>query len=373
MRYRDVLVCTVGTSLLGNLKNTGEEEVNKDYQSRNHKGIALQLLHKYDPADRLLGAEINSITSINRRGLLQARRKLIFLVSDTQDGKFIGQVLCHYYDHADNPYRFGQVEMQTLEGLTDTDPQRFRSEGLRSLVRAIAHVVRFETSERLVINATGGYKAQISFAGMIGQALEIPVCYLFEKFSEVIELPPQPIALDLSFWLENVETFFALDQNELEVNPARHEEKFASLVDEIAMPGQTLVGLSAVGQLFHETYQHWFDKQRLNILPPATDISSAKKAIIYEDSNQGRHKGLKKYLEKIRELPYVQRINTYYYNPDLPVRSYFRPASKGGPDCVEAGFSDGKATTKFNIFTAARTTAQQRAVIADLFSRFGKE
>ena len=55
----------------------------------------------------------------------------------------------------------------------------------------------------IAINATGGYKAQISFAGMIGQALGIPVYYLFEKFSKVIKLPPQPVALDLSLWLEN--------------------------------------------------------------------------------------------------------------------------------------------------------------------------
>ncbi|MGQ9921965.1 MAG: putative CRISPR-associated protein [Desulfobacca sp.] len=373
MRYRDVLICTVGTSLLGNLNKAEAEETRKTYQQRHHKGVALQLLSAHQPDDRPLGAEINSITSINRCGLLQDRRKLIFLVSDTEDGAFIGQVLKQYYDHVDNPYRFAQVEVHTLTGLTGSDPQRFRSEGLRNLVRAIANVVRLETSNRLVINATGGYKAQISFAGMIGQALEIPVCYLFEGFPEVIELPPQPIALDLSFWLNNVETFFALDQNELEVNPVHQDEKFASLVDEITTEGQTLIGFSAVGQLFHEMYQQWFDKQRLDILPPPTDLAPGKKAISYEDSNHGRHRGLKNYLEKICQLPYVQRINTYYYNPDLPLRPYFRPAANGKPDSVEGGYSDGKAATKFNIFTTAKTTAQQRAVIADLLRRCGRE
>ncbi len=371
MRYRDVLICTVGTSLLGNLQKIDNERLSRDLQNHNHVGLALHLL-QVSPDDRLLGAEINSITSIIRHNLLQDRRQLILLISDTADGTFIGQVLRQYYEHAKNPYRFRQVNVQTLEGLTDTAAQRFRTEGLRSLVRAIAKVVRLETSERLVINATGGYKAQISFAGMIGQALEIPVCYLFEKFSEVIELPPQPIALDLSFWLENVETFFALDQNELAENPTSHDEKFASLVDEISTNGQTLIGFSAVGQLFHETYQHWFAKQRLNILPPSTAIPPEKKDISYEDSNPGRLRGLQGFLEKICQLPYVTRINTFYYNRDLPLKPYFRPAAQGDPASVEGGYSDGKATTKFNIFTTATTPAQQRAVIADLCGRFGK-
>ena len=371
MRYRDVLICTVGTSLLNNLQHDEDKQIERDCQSRNQAGVALWMLRK-SPDDRVLGAEVNSITSIISRSLLQDRRKLILLASDTEAGTFTGRILRHYYEHASNPNRFGQVEVQTLAGLTDTAPQRFRTEGLRSLVRAIAKVVRLETSERLVINATGGYKAQISFAGMIGQALEIPVCYLFEKFSEVIELPPQPIALDLSFWLDNVETFFALDQNELQANPADQDEKFASLVDVISTDGQTLIGLSAVGQLFHETYQRWFDKQRLNILPPNADIPIAKKTIQYEDSNQGRHRGLQSFLEKLLRLPYVTRINTFYYHPDLPLKPYFRPSAKGDPASVEGGYGDGKATTKFNMFTTATTSAQQRAVIADLYDRLGR-
>ncbi|MEA2059529.1 MAG: hypothetical protein U9P10_03190 [Thermodesulfobacteriota bacterium] len=70
-------------------------------------------------------------------------------------------------------------------------------------MRIIGEIVRAYGSEQILINATGGYKAQISFAGMIGQALDIPVCYMFERFAEVIELPPQPVSLDLGFWIEN--------------------------------------------------------------------------------------------------------------------------------------------------------------------------
>ena len=366
--YRDVLICTVGTSLLNHLDRAATGELQEAFRSRNAKGLALALLSQ-DPEDRSLGAEINSITSILCKQILRGRRRLVFLVSDTPDGAFLGQVLRLYYEHARNPHRFQDVEVQTLTGLTDADAQRFRVDGLRNLVRAIAREVRRETSQRLVINATGGYKAQISFAGMIGQALEIPVCYLFERFSEVIDLPPQPIALDLSFWLEQVDLFFALARDELEYNPAQKEEKFAALVEEIEVEGRKVVGLSAVGQLFHESYQHWFDQQRRQILPPASEMPPEAKKIIYEDHNHGRHPGLESYLRRLLEVPYVTRINTFYYNPDLVVPCYFRRTRDDRLDTLEGGYSDGKATTKFTIYLTAKSILERQGALADLSMR----
>lgn len=367
--YRDVLICTVGTSLLGHLERSASPAPKAAYQERNAKGLVLALLG-LDPSERSLGAEINSITSILRQRVLQGRRRLVLLVSDTPDGAFLGQVLRQYYEHRDNPYYFNQVTVETLAGLTAADPQRFRREGLRNLVRAIAKEVQREGANRLVINATGGYKAQISFAGMIGQALEIPVCYLFEEFSEVIELPPQPIALDLSFWLAHADLFFALARDELDYNPATTEEKFASLVEEIRVDGTTVVGLSAVGQLFHETYQQRFHRQRQLLLPPAAEQPPTGKKIIYEDQNHGRHPGLETYLRRLLEVPYVTRINTFYYNPRLPVKNYFRRTRDDRVDAVEGGYSDGQATTKFTVYLTATSLSERQAALADLSTRF---
>ncbi len=367
--YRDVLICTVGTSLMGHLNNPDNPEIKIDCEARNAKSLSLRLIEK-SPEDRSLGAEINSITSILKRGLLRGRRRLVFLVSDTPDGDFIGQILRLYYEHAKNPYRFDRAEVHILEGLSDAAPQRFRTEGLRNLVRAIAREVKKESSQRLVINATGGYKAQISFAGMIGQALEIPVCYLFERFSEVIDLPPQPISLDLTFWLEYADLFFLLDRDYLEENPAAAEEKFASLVEEIKVDGRPLVTLSAVGQLFHEAYQHWFDQQRRLLLPPDSPLDRAAKKIIYEDQNHGRHPGLETWLRRLLEVPYVTRINTFYYHPSLVVAPYFRRTRNDQVDALEGGYSDGQATTKLCIYLTAANRLQRQAALVDLQQRF---
>jgi putative CRISPR-associated protein (TIGR02619 family) len=366
---RNVLVCTVGTSLKGNLERAKTEKISELLTQRNIQGVVMELSKK-EPKDYLAGAEINSITSILEKGLLGKRLNLYFLISDTEDGALIGDILKTYYERKQNPFSFEHVEVSKIEGLTDQSPLRFRTEGLRNLVRAIAQIVRRHHSQSVLINATGGYKAQISFAGMIGQALEIPVCYLFEKFSEVIELPPQPISMDLSFWLEHAPLFFELAGEGIDADPTEKDARFASLVEKIQENGLTLVCLSATGQLFHETFQYRFHKQREAMLPPDSGLQPEDKVIKYEDNNAGKHSGLSAYLEKIRRIPYVVRIFTHYYNPDLPLKSYFRPSGKGDISHMEGGYSDGKATTKFDIVTTAKNVDQRNAAVAELLNFF---
>ncbi|ABW66555.1 putative CRISPR-associated protein [Desulfosudis oleivorans] len=366
---KHVLVCTVGTSLKKNLAHAPDEKLKEWIGSANVQGIVSEL-SVIDPADRLNGAEINSITGILEKGLLDQRNALYLLVSDTEDGALTGRILKAYYENSKNPRRFDKVETVTLEGLSDRSVFDFRTKGLRNLVKAIAEIVKRHGAESVLINATGGYKAQISFAGMIGQALEIPVCYLFEKFSEVIALPPQPISLDLGFWLANASLFFDLAGDGLDKNPADADPRFAGLIDEIEVDNTRLVGLSATGQLFHEMFCFRFQQQRGRLLPPDAGIAPDAKVIKYEDSNKGRHSGLEPWLKKLCGAPYVKRIYTHYHHYSLPLKNYFRPSAKGDFCQVEGSFSDGHATTKFDIVTTAKTADQRDAVIADLSSRF---
>lgn len=364
---RSVMICTVGTSLKLNLMSAAGTVFPELLAKSNMQGLVLEL-SKLDPAERLTGAEINSITSIVNKGMIAKRENLYLLVSDTKDGTLIGDILKAYYLRSQNPHVFEKVDIINVHGLTDQSVHRFRTEGLRNLVKAIAEIVRRHGSAAILINATGGYKAQISFAGMIGQALEIPVCYLFEKFSEVIELPPQPVSLDLSFWLEYAELFYELARDEAKNDPSEKDPRFASLVDEIEVDGEKVIGLSATGQLFHEMFQHRFLQQRDNLLPPVSGIDPENKVIKYEDKNKGRHPGLNAYIEKLRRVPYVVRVYTHYYNPDLPLKNHFRPSRKGDFSHIEGGYSDGKATTKFDVVTTAKNAGQQNAAVADLLN-----
>jgi CRISPR-associated protein Csx14 len=85
--------------------------------------------------------------------------------------------------------------------------------------------------------------------------------------------------------------------------------------------------------------------------PPDSGLEPKEKInkIKYEDQNRGKHPGLESYLKKICEIPYVTRIQTYYYNPGLPEKNQFRLSSKN-MEAIEGWYSDGKATTKFYVF-----------------------
>lgn len=368
---RHTLICTVGTSLRSNLERDPLRRDWLELYSRGRLKDLAQALAALPPQDRLLGAEINSTDSIIAKGILTAPLFFYLLVSDTADGRKMGELLEHYYQDKKNPRKFNQVFWEPLVGLTDDNPHRFRTEGLRHLVTAIATISRQRGPEQVVINATGGYKAQISFAGLIGQALNIPVCYLFERFSEVITLPPQPVSLDLSFWLEHAPRFYQLacDRGDPE-NYAEIDPRFTSLVEEIEVEGQKLVGLTPMGQLFHETFRYRFALKQSQLLPQPSGLEAEAKKISYEPGLGPRPPGIEVWFKRLLEVPYVTKINTYLYNPDLPRANYFRRSSRGEHSQIEGGFSDGKATTKFLVFLTANTPAQRDAALSDLCERF---
>lgn len=316
---RDILICTVGTSLFNNLKNA-EESLKQVFEAKNWKQLSLLLLKEPSSA-RVCGAEINSITSICNKNLLDARRRLIFLVSDTEDGKKTGNFLKLYYENTSNSLHFEKpVDVRVLTGLRDDDVKAFKQEGLKNLVREISTEVRNFSSEAIAINATGGYKAQISFAGMIGQALEIPVYYLFEKFSEVIELPPQPVALDLAFWLNKYLLFELLESEQIvdksEVKEMLEGEYIQALIDEVPEGDKTLVSLSAMGVLFNERCRLQFAKQETTLLSlvPKDDNDPEKKSISIRDDH-GKDI-LQAFAKKICRSPYVKKVvNSLPFNP----------------------------------------------------------
>jgi putative CRISPR-associated protein (TIGR02619 family) len=319
---RDTLICTVGTSLFGNLRNS-EEQIKDPFQTQNWNRVALLLLQQ-ENSSRICGAEINSITSICRQHLLDSTEKLIFLVSDTEDGGNAGQVLKLYYENSRNPIQFREVQVRKLEGLRDDDVHIFQQQGLKNLVREISVEVRKFSPDALAINATGGYKAQISFAGMIGQALNIPVYYLFERFSKVIQLPPQPVSLDLGFWLENYLVFEQLEfENVLKKTQLDGDianEYWKTLIDEEIdehKPSEVYISLSAMGTLFHERSRLQFAKQETTLLSliPKDSTSPDRKSIHLRDDH-GKDI-LHGFAKKICCSHYVKEvINSLPFNPN---------------------------------------------------------
>ena len=328
---RNTLICTVGTSLFGNIKWLSKDEpdhpICQAYTAKNWHQLALELL-KEEPTARQCGAEINSITSLVTNGNLDDQIRLIFLVSDTDDARNIGKVLSYYYRAEENPIQFKLVEdPKPLEGLNDASLDKFQRDGLKNLVIQISKEARNYTPDAIAINATGGYKAQISFAGMIGQALNIPVYYLFERFTKVIELPPQPVSLDLTLWLNHYSLFDviaeagALKSSEIQMD--YDEFTLSTMIETVIIDGVEYIALTAMGQLFHERCRLQFKKQEqtlLSLIPKDETIPEKKKISLRDDHGKDT---LQAFSKKVCRSPYVKSvINSLPFNPKLskPIR-----------------------------------------------------
>ena len=278
------LLCTIGTSLLyPNLVGlTKEPQANptlaamaKAYSEKNWVAVAIEL-GKIDPADRLCGAEINSVTDLLNQGLIK-KGNLHLFYSETDDGEAIAQILRLYFKRAS-----WKVQIHCVKGLRDDDPNSFGTKGLRNLVKLLGEQVRSSGQILCAINATGGYKAQIAIAVQIGQALDIPVYYKHERFDLIIPFPPMPVALDFSLWLQANEMFTVLSKANAcepwEDFKDNWDERFEPLVNLVDIDGEDHLELSATGQIFHETFHSRFQELKETRLPRSDVDSSEKQA-----------------------------------------------------------------------------------------------
>jgi putative CRISPR-associated protein (TIGR02619 family) len=368
-----ILISTVGTSLfkpnLEGLKRELDENrirperraLAEAYRAGDMRRVAAEL-RQLSSADRICGAEINSIASLIEKGHVQPDCGLYFLHSETEDGRLIAEVLKAYYQQG------GHQPVSTVEvaDLQDQDPKRFRTKGLRHLAREIAAVVRNHSANACAINATGGYKAQIAIGVVLGQALGATVFYKHEHFSEIISFPPLPIALDFEVWMRASGLLYDLTAQGADFTPAARyadewDEKFESLVERVSLDGQEFLELSPTGAIFHETFDGRFRSARDLVLPSP---APGKRPPRLERSGwTGEHPEVEQFLQRVTDhVPFVVHTATFYYNPDLPERTRF---TLGRGDVVGV-FSDGRYCVKFRVETTAQTAGQRSAAVAGL-------
>ncbi|MFO0878145.1 MAG: putative CRISPR-associated protein [Gemmataceae bacterium] len=384
---RPILLCTVGTSLvypnLSGLRRTLAEDGGKPdnkktiaptlaaaadrladaFDAKNWDAVAAALAEF--PGDaRLCGAEVNSIASLIKHGYAPDGAGIFFFHSDTDDGRQIADVLVRLFRQRGHD----PVEVVAVPDLQDKDAKRFRTKGLRNLAKLLCSKVRDYTQAACAINATGGYKAQIAVAVLLGQALGIPVYYMHERFSEIIAFPPMPVALDFEVWMRFSGWLTAMEKNfvpRAAVEEDGWDERYEGLVEaDRDEQGCELLSLSATGQIFHETFRHRFRTDCDRVLPPTAEPGRKRPAVLHDHAVINLLRGeLMRYLGRVTdEVQQVVQCVTSYSNPDLPEYTRFR--ERGGE--VEGVYSDGTRTVKFKVETTAITAGQRAAVVAAL-------
>jgi len=368
-----ILICTVGTSLFQpnlealkkGLSNDGIKPeyrpLAEAYQRGDWPGVA-KALRPLPASDRVCGAEINSIASLLEKEYIPADCGLFFLHSSTDKGRDIAAILKDYYLNKGHAL----VETVEVEDLQDEDPKRFRTKGLRNLARNVCRIVRERSAAACAINATGGYKAQIAVAVLLGQALGIPVFYKHELFSEIIAFPPLPVAFDFEVWMRASGMLYDLERTSDPVPASTYaeewQETYESLVERVPIDGQDYLELSPVGQIFHETFRERFRTDRSQVLPPKA-LQKHPPRLEKDAGWPGEHPEVEAFMKKVTdEVEQVVQCATFYFNPDLPQRTRFRCGAKG----IEGIYSDGRFTVKFRVESTAKTPGEQAAVVASL-------
>lgn len=109
-------------------------------------------------------------------------------------------------EHLRHEYEF-EVDLREISQLSSNE-KTFR----RGLASFAALLVRLIESQRragrtVLLAPGGGFKAQFACSTVVGLLLDIPVFYIHEQFSELIEIPRLPIAWS-SELVETAEEFF---------------------------------------------------------------------------------------------------------------------------------------------------------------------
>ncbi|WP_126993851.1 putative CRISPR-associated protein [Thermosipho globiformans] len=309
------IICTVGASIKANLKGLGLEN---EFESENYEKLVNYFLNfEKDPEEaRELGAEINSTVSILKRGYLDERKNIYFLVSDTKDGERIGNILKGYFRNVKN-FNFENVEVIKIKRLDDSKPDDFKLYGLRNLVKEMAKIIKKNLGS-VIINATGGYKAQIAFALALGQGLKVPVYYRFERFQKVIELEPLPINLDTSLYFSVRSLFDILEEKNVVLfreveNIYKGLGKEATIFFDIEkINNEKYIAISPMGQIYLEVVRNEF-----YYLEKEYELLERDKEFVFITSNKEGHS-----LELINKYRIKELFERFKYGTKARVSVY---------------------------------------------------
>lgn len=359
------IISTVGTSLFGNLTKLEENHsLRQHFEAKNWTLLAKELA-KLDPEERNCGAEINSLAQLMRKRDFQQVSRLFFCVSDTDDGEAIGTVLKSYYSEINNKL---DVQIHPIIDLSGENPERFKVYGLRNLARIVGDIVQKAGDSRYVaLNCTGGYKAQVAIAVLMGQALNVDVYYKHETFPEIISFPGMPVSFDYSVLASNGDLLAALESGDVFEAPETEVESIRSLLEEVEVDGKKLWELAPIGQIFLEGFRKQFPPEKTL---PRPVVDSERKAPTFGDDHH-YPAGFKDYVNRVwRETPYAISCNSESYSGQRAIRDKrFRVASDGK---IIGEYRSGGFGARFEIRAHAESPLQRTAVILDLAQRFGK-
>jgi len=277
------IIATVGTSLLTKAERDGKSD-------------DLQVYLRFTDPEKA-SAETNSLSHLLKEG-----DRIVFLRSQTKEGERAAEALATFYRNSG--YSAEVVEVPDLQ----YRESRFKMRGLRALVARLIEIVQHERKQdrEVLINATGGFKAEIAYATLVGLLFDVPVYYIHEVFREIIELPPTPISWDYSL-IDTYADFFQWISDDLRTT-RQVDRRLHTLPDEVRLllveeEGYTM--LSPAGEAFYEAYL-----ARVEALPPTPLFVHPHAQRTLDTAKPSVREALRQRLKRLRN-PEMRRQNSH--------------------------------------------------------------
>lgn len=324
---KDILIATCGTSILTNNKEIYKDILGDRYlnsisedEAKIIKGKILDYLKDKKVFDRKCGAELNSTYYILEKKYF-SNQKIYLVVSDSEEGKLSGEIIEKLLKEK---LKTLKVEIVKIENLNITKEFDFAKKGLRNLVSKVTSILSTE-HHNSILAPIGGLKAQIFIVGLLGQLFKVPAYYLYENSTNIIELLPLPISLDLNFFFRNLEIISKINENGMidkkEIKNyssyLKQEPELRNIIEEEKIDGNTYLALSPLGLVTYEK----LNQENYCALPREATLEEKSTEIQYKNK-EGHLKKLllqsdsMKIVETILEIPYVKKVLFNYYNPD---------------------------------------------------------
>lgn len=340
------IITLVGTSVLTN----GRRVLKRERSTRE------ELLEYLRSVDETAGsAETNSL-----QHLLVEDDGLIFLHSDTPEGFLCAEVLDGFYSHGRHGHQrvlVGAIEARVIA------ERRFAQLGLRSLVTVLAGLVQREAraGRAVVLNATGGFKAEAAYATLVGILFKLPVYYIHELFGEIIQLPAFPLDVDLGLIARDEPFLVWLDgepRRTVEVRSRlHHTEPGVQML--LAEEGEYTF-LSPLGEaLFHAYWTQRHADEAVPFPPVSSRRSEEKLRFVQDEPNVPR--GTMAVAERLARNRYVEEVRGGEFLDAAKARVQ-REYQEEGRHKIRVIYSDGAKGVYLTLSTTAQTAAQNTLV-----------
>lgn len=298
------IITTVGASLLGN----AARKLKKHQDELTDEELA-NFLRMTEPEQA--SAETNSLSRLS-----QKEDRIIFLYSDTPEGERCARLLSKYYERQNH-----SVKLQCIPDL-NYQQSRFKLRGLRSLVAVLCELIQREqeSQREVLINATGGFKAEIAYATLVGLLFRIPVYYIHERFKDIVDMPPIPISWDYSLLAEH-EDFFEWIESDLR-SAEEVDRRLRGLPNEVRMllaEEEGFIFLSPAGEAFYQAFRQRMEQvKRIPVFLSKTAFDQ------YESSTLADREQIDRYLGRLRLSEWRSKNSRQPANADCLVALHGR-------------------------------------------------